>query len=178
MGGVIFTRFLNVYPFLNISGGVSATVNVNTTIVFIVAVTAVYACLLRGFILSPLSLNCLRALSCVLLVTALMRLIRVMLGGVSPTLCRTLNVFLPLVAAGYTVLNVTVVIVSGSCGLVRDVMFTMTASVNCTLTLMLFTNVHRRVRLASVPGNMGKVPTTLVMTNLLTVTFVNFSKMY
>lgn len=41
----------------------------------------------------------------VTVVTSFARLIRVMIRGFTPTLCTSLNVFLPLVTMGYTVLN-------------------------------------------------------------------------
>lgn len=172
----MLSRFLKVYPFLKISGGIRATLNVSTTITFILAVTAVIAFLVRGCILSTFSLNCLRAVAFVLIVTTLIRVMRVVLGGISPSLCRTLNIFLPLVAAGYYVLNITVLIVRGSCSLLAKIICTFSATLNFNLTLALFTNLHRRVDLIDMPGNVRNAPVTLVATKLLTVTFVNFSK--
>lgn len=55
-------------------------------------------------------------------------------------------------------------------------MCTFSVTVKFTLTLVVFTNIERRLTVAGIPSNVGKAPVTLVATNLLTVTFVKFSK--
>lgn len=190
MGGIILDRFLNVYPFLNMSGGIGATTKVNKTIMFIVAVTSFMAKLVCGFVLKgpgvvKKRLSCLGAVMFVLIVTTLMRFMRVFLGGTVPSLCGTLNMCLPLVAAGYTILKMTLAGMRGNCcssvdtnvKLLANIMGKFTATIKFLMSVILVTKVHRGVRCGSVDRSFRKAPVILIATKLVTVTFFKFSKL-
>lgn len=111
ISGVVFTCFLKVYSCLTMSGGMGATMNLNTTIAFILVMALPIGCLLRGCMLTPgtlvskMSLDFLDFVLFVTIVTNVIRLIRVTIRHFDPSLCTSLNVFLPLVTMGYTVVN-------------------------------------------------------------------------
>lgn len=175
-GGCVLSGFLNVYPFLNMSGGLGATINVDLTMVFMVIVSSTIACPLGAF-LSGRKLNCLRAVIFVLMVTTLIRLVRVALGGCVPSLCGTLNVCLPLVAAGYTILNIAVLGVARNCAFLRNLMGSFNSNMNFLMTVMVFTKMERGLRATSVPGFLRNLPVALITTDLASLSFLNFSNL-
>ncbi len=174
-GGVILTGFLNVYPFLNISGGAGATLSVDVTIALMVMVSATIARPVCACVLTP-GCICLRAVIFVLVVTTVIRLLRVVLGGFLPPVCGTLNVCLPLVAAGYTILNVAVLGVDSGVNFIRSVFGTLNTNLNFVLTVLLFSNMHRHLRATRVPRFVGKLPVALISTTVITLSFLNFTK--
>lgn len=109
--------------------------------------------------------------------TTVIRFVRVFLGGFIPGLRGTLNICLPLVAAGYTILNISLAGIRSNGGFVASILANFNATYNFTLTVVVLTNVHRGARGGSFPRTFGNAPSILLATYLVTVTFCNFDSL-
>ena len=171
----IFSRFLGCCPFLGVSNKVETALGMGLAVTFVMGLASLFAYLVYNFILVPLKIEYLQTISFILVIASLVQFVEMVLKKVSPTLYKSLGIYLPLITTNCAVLGVTLINISEEYNLLFSVCNGVFGALGFTLAIVLMAGVRERLEFSKVPKAMKGFSSSLVIAGLMSIAFLGFS---
>ena len=176
VNNIVLSQFLGICPFLGVSNKVSTSVGMSGAVLFVMTIATTVTYLLHQYSMVPMGLDCLRTITFILVIAALVQMVEIMLKKVSPPLYQALGVFLPLITTNCAVLGVAILALGMEDGsLIKAVFFAISNSAGFALALIVFASIREFLELADLPEGMKGVPINLLVAGLLSLAFLGFA---
>ena len=179
----VLGRFLGLCPFVGVSKDSDSALGMGMAVIFVMTMASLVTWFIYTFVLVPLEITYLRTIAFILVIATLVQFVEMVIEKTSPTLHKSLGIYLPLITTNCAVLGVAVVNVDGfmTTGLSRNVSFIYTivngfaAGLGFTLAIVLMAAIRERLDLVDVPKSMRGIPITFIVAGLMAMAFLGFS---
>lgn len=173
----IFSRFLGCCPFLGVSNKVETAAGMGLAVTFVMGLASLFTYLVNHYVLIPLELTYLQTISFILVIASLVQFVEMFLKKSSPTLYKSLGIYLPLITTNCAVLGVTLINVEQSYNLLFSVANGVFGALGFTLAIVMMAGVRERLEFSNVPKAMKGFSSSLVIAGLMSIAFLGFSGM-
>jgi electron transport complex protein RnfA len=179
----VLARFLGLCPFVGVSKDSDSALGMGMAVIFVMTMASIVTWFIYTFVLVPLEITYLRTIAFILVIATLVQFVEMVIEKTSPTLHKSLGIYLPLITTNCAVLGVAVVNVDNfmTADLTRNVSFIYTivngfsAGLGFTLALILMAAIRERLDLVDVPKSMRGIPITFIVAGLMAIAFLGFS---
>jgi len=152
-------------------------------VIFVMTMASLVTWFIYTFVLVPLEITYLRTIAFILVIATLVQFVEMVIEKTSPTLHKSLGIYLPLITTNCAVLGVAVVNVDSfmTADLPRNASFIYTivngfaAGLGFTLAIVLMAAIRERLDLVDVPKSMRGIPITFIVAGLMAIAFLGFS---
>ena len=103
---VVLSRFYGICPFLGVSKKLNSAVGMGLAVVFVIVLSAVICWPIYTYILVPAGVPFLDTITYILVIACLVQLVGLFIKKYSPSLYKSLGVYLPLITTNCAVLGV------------------------------------------------------------------------
>jgi electron transport complex protein RnfA len=170
----VLSAFLGICPFLGVSSKVGTALNMGLATSFVMFLTSLCASAINWALVS-LDLEFLRLIAYIAVIASAVQLVEMVIKKVSPTLFRTLGIYLPLITTNCAVLGLALVQTSRGYDPLQGVVYSLGAGGGFSLALLLMAGLRERLETANVPQVSQGTALTLILAGLLSLSFMGFA---
>lgn len=171
----VLTYFLGTCPFIGMSNRVETAMSMGMATTFVMTLTGAVAWLINNYILIKFNVQYLEYVAFIIAIASLVQLVEMYIKKSSPTLYRTLGIFLPLITTNCAVLGLALFEVLRGYGFIESIAYGFGAGVGFTLALTIMAGIREELRFSDVPEAMRGPAITLMVAGLLALAFMGFS---
>ncbi|MEC5320299.1 electron transport complex subunit RsxA [Brenneria populi subsp. brevivirga] len=175
VNNVVLARFLGLCSFMGVTNQVKAAIGMSMATTVVITLSAALGWVIETWILMPLDLGYLRLLSVILVIASLVQLIEMVIAKYSPTLYRTLGIFLPLITTNCAVLGVALLVLQDHLSFTHSVLFGFSASLGYSLVMIVFAGLRERQAAALPPLLFKGAPLNFITAGILALAFTGFA---
>jgi Na+-translocating ferredoxin:NAD+ oxidoreductase subunit A len=171
---IVLTQFLRLSPLIDFDDGLGDVVVLALVSAIVLTLTTTSSYLLDHFVLLPQHVEYLRIVAFISVIAVVVPLVRIVSGGLSPSLHRVLHVYKPLIIANCIVLGVAQLVLAEPLGLVDTALYASGAAAGFTLAIAMFAALCERLVDARIPMPFRGAPIVLISAGILSLGFMGF----
>ncbi|MCW5515733.1 electron transport complex protein RnfA [Muriicola sp. Z0-33] len=170
----VLAYFLGICPFLGVSGKVETASKMGAAVMFVMLISSMCAYGIHAFLVA-INAPYLQLISYIVVIASTVQLVEMFIKKMSPTLFRSLGIFLPLITTNCAVLAVALFQTNKGYGFLESVVYALGAGVGFTLALLLIAGLREQLNFAEVPGISKGTALTLFIAGILSLCFMGFA---
>ena len=180
MGGVLINnyvlqQFLGICPFLGVSKKFNQASGMGVAVTFVMLCATAVTYPLYTYALVPLGLEYLQTIVFILVIAALVQFVEIMLKRFTPSLHKSLGVYLPLITTNCAVLGVTINNITDGYNFVQSMVSSLGVGLGFLLAMVLFAGVRSRIENQPSPKAFKGIPITLIAASIVALAFYGFA---
>ena len=183
----ILVQFLGICPFLGVSKrtGSAVSMGIAVTLVMLLATLVTYP--LYQYVMKPLTIEFLEIIFFIFIIAALVQMLEKVIAKISPSLYKTMGIYLPLITTNCAILGVAELVIgdkfyeaiglaeAASMNLGYALLYALFAGVGFTLAMVLMGGVRERVEKLPVAKCLKGFPITMVVASFMAMAFYVFT---
>ena len=170
----VLALFLGICPFLGVSAKKETAWNMGMATLFVMLVSSMAAYAIN-WVLGELDLMFLRLICYIAVIASAVQLVEMFVKKYSPTLFRSLGIFLPLITTNCAILGLALFQTAKEYDFVQSLVYATGAGAGFTLALMLMAGLREKLELADVPAVSQGAAMSLMLAGLLSLAFMGFA---
>lgn len=174
VNNVVLVSFLGLCPFMGVSSKLEPSIGLGVATTLVMTLGGISSWLIEHYILQPLGIGFLRILAYILVIASMVQFIELAIRKLSPSLYRSLGIYLPLITTNCAVLGVPLISVREGHSFAQAALFGFGAALGFTLIMIIFAGLRERLALAKVPATFAGPPIAFVTAGLLALAFMGF----
>ncbi|MCI0496301.1 RnfABCDGE type electron transport complex subunit A [candidate division KSB1 bacterium] len=186
----VFARFLGTCPYLGVSKNMDSAIGMGMAVIFVLVMASMVTWIVNEFLLKPTTSNIfyiifsakeppdltyLKTIVFILVIASLVQFVEMVIQKVSPTLYRSLGIFLPLITTNCVILAVAILNVDAKYSFIESIIHGLAAGLGFTLALILMAGIRERLELAPIPKPLRGIPIAFVVAGLMSIAFLGFA---
>lgn len=171
----VLSYFLGICPFLGVSRRLDTAFNMGLATTFVMTLTSVIAWLINAYILVPFNVPFLQNVAFIITIASLVQLVEMFIRKTSPSLYKSLGIFLPLITTNCAILGLAIFEVLRGYSLVESLFFGLGAGAGFTLAIVLMAGIREELEFADIPEPFKGAPITLLTAGMLALAFMGFA---
>ncbi len=171
----VLVQFLGICPFMGVSKQVETSIGMGMAVTFVMTVAASVSWLIQHFILDPFNLPYLQTVAFILVIASMVQLVEMFLNKMSPSLYRSLGIFLPLITTNCAIMGMALLLVSREYSFLQSIIFALGAGAGFTLALLLLAGIREELEFADMPEPLKGAGVAFIIAGLLSVAFSGFA---
>jgi len=125
-------------------------------------------------ILRPLKIEYLWIVSFILVIASFVQITEAIIKKKSPTLFKSLGIYLPLVASNCAILGVALLDISWGYDIVESTVFGLSGGLGYSMVLLIMTGIRERLDDADVPESLRGAPIAFIVAAILSMAFMHY----
>lgn len=181
---VVLSQFLGLCPFLGVSKKIKTAAGMGAAVIFVITISSLVTSVIYKYVLANESilggsLTYLNTICFILVIAALVQLVELILKKYSPSLHKSLGVYLPLITTNCAVLgvclnNVTDFDVTKGSFILLSVVSGFFVAVGFTFAILILAGIREKTEDNDIPKAFRGMPATLVTAGLMAIAFMGF----
>lgn len=171
INNVILNQFLGMCPFMGVSKKRSSAIGMGVAVMFVIVVAAIVTYGLYYLVLVPLGLEFMDLITFILVIASLVQLTEMFIKKTSPSLYKSLGVYLPLITTNCVVLNVCLVNISNHYDFGQMLVYSFGTPLGFALVLYIFSTIRERLDFCDVPKPFIGNPIALIVAAIMSMAF-------
>ena len=171
INNVILNQFLGMCPFMGVSKKRSSAIGMGVAVMFVIVVAAIVTYGLYYLVLVPLGLEFMDLITFILVIASLVQLTEMFIKKTSPSLYKSLGVYLPLITTNCVVLNVCLVNISNHYDFAQMLIYSFGTPLGFALVLYIVSTIRERLDLCDVPKPFIGNPIALIVAAIMSMAF-------
>ena len=172
----ILVQFLGLCPFIGVSKNSESAIGMGLAVTFVTSVASVVCYMVYTFLLVPFALEYLRTVAFILVIAALVQLVEMVIRKMSPSLYKSLGIFLPLITTNCAVLGIAIINIDEGYNLLGSFLAGLSAGLGFTMAIVLMSNIREKLDTAPVRKAFKGVPIAFISAGLMALAFMAFDK--
>ena len=172
---VVLSRFLGICPFMGVSKSRDSAVGMGLAVVFVITLSSVVAWLLYTYVLAAFDLVDMKSIVFIVVIASLVQIIEMFIKKVSPSLYKSLGIYLPLITTNCAVLGVASTVASSDYTLLTAFVYSFASAVGFLFAMFLFSTLRERMEKNPVPTPFKGVPIALITAGIMALIFARFA---
>ena len=185
-------RFLGICPYIGVSKNMDSALGMGMAVIFVMTLASMVTWLINSYMLEPTQSNIfylifspgkapdltyLRTIAFILVIASLVQFVEMVVQKASPTLYKSLGIYLPLITTNCAILGVALLNIDDThnYNFIQSIVHGFTAGVGFTLALILMAGIRERLELAPIPKPLRGIPIAFLMAGLMSIAFLGFS---
>lgn len=175
INNVVLNQFLGMCPFMGVSRKKSSALGMGIAVMFVIVAASLVTYALYYWVLVPLQLEFMDLITFILVIASLVQLTEMFIKKTSPSLYKSLGVYLPLITTNCVVLNVCLVNISNGYDFGQMLAYSIGTPLGFALVLYIFSAIRERLDYAKVPAPFKGNPIALVVAAIMAMAFSAFA---
>ena len=186
----VLTRFLGICPYIGVSKNIDSAFGMGMAVIFVMSLASMVTWLINAYMLKPTAANIfyiifsaeeppdltyLKTIAFILVIASLVQFVEMVVQKFSPTLYKSLGIYLPLITTNCAILGVALLNLDSDYNFIESIIHGMTAGIGFTLALILMAGIRERLEMAPVPQALQGIPISFLMAGLMSIAFLGFS---
>lgn len=175
VNNVVLSQFLGICPFLGVSKRTDTAAGMGGAVIFVITISSLLTSIIYNYLLVGLHIEYLKTIVFILVIAALVQFVEMFLKKSSPSLYKSLGVYLPLITTNCAVLGVALTNVQKNYGILPSVVNGFATAVGFTISIVILAGVRERIEYNDIPESFKGTPIVLVTAGLMAIAFMGFS---
>ena len=175
VNNVVLSQFLGICPFLGVSKRTDTAAGMGGAVIFVITISSLLTSIIYNYLLVGLHIEYLKTIVFILVIAALVQFVEMFLKKSSPSLYKSLGVYLPLITTNCAVLGVALTNVQKDYGILPSVVNGFATAVGFTISIIILAGVRERIEYNDIPESFKGTPIVLVTAGLMAIAFMGFS---
>jgi electron transport complex protein RnfA len=175
VNNVVLSQFLGICPFLGVSKRTDTAAGMGGAVIFVITISSLLTSIIYNYLLVGLHIEYLKTIVFILVIAALVQFVEMFLKKSSPSLYKSLGVYLPLITTNCAVLGVALTNVQKDYGILSSVVNGFATAVGFTISIVILAGVRERIEYNDIPESFKGTPIVLVTAGLMAIAFMGFS---
>lgn len=183
----LLVKFLGICPFLGVSKKTSSALSMGIAVTLVMLLATLVTYPLYTYVLVPLRISYLEIIFFIFIIAALVQMLEKIIGKISPSLYKTMGIYLPLITTNCAILGVAeLVLVQDLSSIVNGIpaismnlgfalLYALFAGAGFTLAMLLMGGVRGRLENLPVAKCMKGFPITMVVASFMAMAFYVFT---
>lgn len=186
----VLARFLGICPYIGVSKNMDSALGMGMAVVFVMTLASSVTWLINAYMLKPTTSNIfylifspeqppdltfLKTIAFILVIASLVQFVEMVVQKLSPTLYRSLGIYLPLITTNCAILGVALLNLDENYNFIESIVHGFTAGLGFTIALILMAGIRERLDLAPIPKALKGIPIAFLMAGLMSIAFLGFS---
>ena len=175
---ILLTNFLGLCPFLAISRSKGPALGLGVAVIFVMTCTALINHLVYYQVLLPLGLEHFRYIIFIVVIAAFVQLVEMTVERYFPGLYFILGIFLPLITVNCAILGASLFMIIRDYSLLQAGVYGAGSGVGWMLAITAVGGIREKIqKSAKLPAGLEGPALTLIITGLMSLSFLAFSGM-
>lgn len=170
----VLAYFLGICPFLGVSGKMETATKMGGAVMFVMLISSMCAYGIHAFLVS-IGAPFLQLISYIVVIASTVQLVEMFIKKISPSLFRSLGIFLPLITTNCAILGVALFQTNKEYGFLESIVYALGAGAGFTLALVLIAGLREQLDFADVPKVSKGTALTLFIAGILSLCFMGFA---
>ena len=170
----VLAMFLGLCPFLGVSGKLNTAVPMGIATMFVMLVSSVCAFAINK-VLVALDIEFLRLIAYIAIIASAVQLVEMGLKKYSPSLFRSLGIFLPLITTNCAILGLALFQTFKEYNFSQSLVYAVGAGTGFILAIALMAGLREKLLLSTLPSFTQSAALSLMLGGLLSLTFMGFA---
>ena len=171
INNVVLNQFLGMFPFMGVSKKSSSAIGMGVAVTFVIVAASIVTYLLYYFVLTPLQIQFMDLITFILVIASLVQLTEMFIKKTSPSLYKSLGVYLPLITTNCVVLNVCLENIQQQYDFVHMLVYSVATPLGFALVLYIFSTIRERLDACEVPNPFKGNPIALIVAGIMALAF-------
>ncbi len=170
----VLAMFLGLCPFLGVSGKLNTAIPMGIATMFVMLVSSLCAFAINK-VLVALDIEFLRLIAYIAIIASAVQLVEMGLKKYSPSLFRSLGIFLPLITTNCAILGLALFQTFKEYNFSQSMVYAIGAGTGFILAITLMAGLREKLSLATLPSVTQGAALSLMLGGLLSLSFMGFA---
>lgn len=175
INNVTLSRFYGICPFLGVSKKSSSALGMGVAVVAVIFVAALVCWPIYNFILVPAGIPFMDTITYILVIASLVQLIEMIIKKYSPSLYKSLGVYLPLITTNCAVLGVAQGNTDQALSFGDSMANALGTGLGFAVVIFIFSTIRYRLDSSNTPKAFKGIPIALITAALMAMAFLGLS---
>ena len=175
VNNVILTQFLGMCPFMGVSTKLSSAIGMGVAVIFVILGASIVSWGLYYGVLVPLHLEYMELICFILLIAAFVQFVEMFIKKSSPSLYKSLGIYLPLITTNCAVLFVAMDNITQEYNLLETIVNSIAVPAGFMLMLVIFATIRERLDGNDIPKAFRGNPIAFVCAAIMAIAFGAFA---
>ena len=175
---VVLSRFYGICPFLGVSKKVKSATGMGLAVVFVIVLATVICWPLYNFVLVPAGIPFMDTVAYILVIASLVQLVGLFIKKYSPTLYKSLGIYLPLITTNCAVLGVAQGTTDQAYTFLQALANGVGTSLGFLLIIVVFSCIRVRLESSNTPKAFKGLPIALIAAALMAMAFMGLQGLF
>jgi Na+-transporting NADH:ubiquinone oxidoreductase subunit E len=172
---ILLSLFLGMCSFISISKDLKASNGLGMAVTLVTTVTAVINWLVYRYVILPFDLFYLRYILFIIVIAAIVQILEMVIERVSPSLQRSLGIFLPLITVNCAIMGVALFMQIREYNLLQSVFFAFGSGLGWWLAIVLLAAIRMKIEKNPIPAGLKGAGITLITIGIMGMAFLGFA---
>ncbi|MEW8624969.1 MAG: RnfABCDGE type electron transport complex subunit A [Candidatus Thiodiazotropha sp.] len=170
----VLALFLGLCPFLGVSGKINTALPMGLATLFVMLVSSVCAFLINE-VLVAFEIEFLRLIAYIAVIASAVQLVEMALKKFTPSLFRSLGIFLPLITTNCAILGLALFQTFKEYSFLQSLVYALGAGLGFILAIVLMAGLREKLELSTMPSITQGAAVSLMLGGLLSLSFMGFA---
>lgn len=175
---VVLSRFYGICPFLGVSRKVKSSLGMGLAVVIVIVLATVICWPLYNFVLVKAGIKFMDTVAYILIIASLVQLVGLFIKKYSPTLYKSLGIYLPLITTNCAVLGVVQANTDQGLSFLNSLANGIGTSVGFLMIIVVFSCIRARLETNNVPKAFRGLPIALIVAALMAIAFMGLQGLF
>ena len=175
---VVLSRFYGICPFLGVSRKVKSSLGMGVAVVFVIVLATVICWPLYNFVLVPAGIPFMDTVAYILVIASLVQLVGLFIKKYSPSLYKSLGIYLPLITTNCAVLGVAQGNTDQGLSFLDSIANGVGTSIGFLLISVTFSCIRTRLETANTPKAFKGLPIALITAAIMAIALVGLQGLF
>lgn len=175
---VVLSRFYGICPFLGVSKKVKSALGMGIAVVFVIIVATVICWPLYNYILVPAGVAYLDTVAYILVIASVVQLVGLFIKKYSPSLYKSLGIYLPLITTNCAVLGVAQSNTDQALTFLNSLANAIGTSIGFMLIIVVFSAIRVRLETSNTPKAFKGLPIALITASIMALAFMGLQGLF
>lgn len=178
MDNVVLSRFYGICPFLGVSRKVNSSLGMGVAVVFVIMLATVICWPLYTYVLVPAGIPFMDTAAYILVIASLVQLTGLFIKKYSPSLYKSLGIYLPLITTNCAVLGVAQGNTDQGLSFLDSLANGLGTSIGFLLIIVTFSCIRTRLETANTPKAFKGLPIALITAAIMAIALVGLQGLF
>ena len=175
---VVLSRFYGICPFLGVSKKVKSSLGMGLAVVFVIVLATVICWPLYNYVLVPAGIAFMDTVAYILIIASLVQLVGLFIKKYSPSLYKTLGIYLPLITTNCAVLGVAQGNTDQSLSFLESLANGLGTSIGFLMIIVVFSCIRVRLESANTPKAFKGLPIALITAAIMAIALMGLQGLF
>ncbi len=175
---VVLSRFYGICPFLGVSRKVKSSLGMGIAVVFVIVLATVICWPLYNYVLVPAGIAFMDTVAYILVIASLVQLVGLFIKKYSPSLYKSLGIYLPLITTNCAVLGVAQSNTDQGLNFLQSLANGVGTSIGFLLIIVTFSCIRTRLESANTPKAFKGLPIALITAAIMAIAFMGLQGLF
>ena len=175
---VVLSRFYGICPFLGVSRKVKSSLGMGIAVVFVIILATLICWPLYNFVLKPAKIEFMDTVAYILVIASLVQLVGLFIKKYSPSLYKSLGIYLPLITTNCAVLGVVQANTDQGLSFLNSLANGIGTSVGFLIIIVTFSCIRVRLDSNNVPKAFKGLPIALIVAAIMAIALMGLQGLF